>query len=221
MAERSVFHRILYAVLEPLVQLLAVLAYRARYTGMRNIPAKGGVLVISNHQSHFDPPLVGMGTRRQMRYLARSSLFGFAPFRWLTNALGAVPIDRDRGGLAGIKESLRLLKRGEMLVMFPEGTRTRNGDIGTFHPGFTMLAVRSGAAILPVAIEGAFVAWPRWHKLPRLGRIHVHYGAPLLPNEIASLDEQELMAEVERRVRECHARLRQHPIFVRRAAAKP
>jgi len=57
--------------------------------------------------------------------------------------------------------------------------------------------------------------------LPRLGRIHVHYGAPLLPNEIASLDEQELMAEVERRVRECHARLRQHPIFVRRAAAKP
>jgi 1-acyl-sn-glycerol-3-phosphate acyltransferase len=102
-----------------------------------------------------------------------------------------------------------------MLVMFPEGTRTRNGDIGTLRPGFTTLAVRSGAAILPVAIEGAFVAWPRWHKLPRLGRIHVHYGTPLLPDEIASLDEQELMAEVERRVRECHAKLRQHPDFVR------
>jgi 1-acyl-sn-glycerol-3-phosphate acyltransferase len=95
-----------------------------------------------------------------------------------------------------------------MVLIFPEGTRTRNGELGVFRPGFTTLAVRSGAAILPVAIEGAFAAWPRRHKLPRLGRIRVHYGEPILPAEIAGRDDGELLAEVERRIRQCHARLK-------------
>jgi 1-acyl-sn-glycerol-3-phosphate acyltransferase len=143
-----------------------------------------------------------------MNYVARQSLFGFAPFRWLIKSLDAIPIDREGTGLGGIKESLRRLKRGEMVLIFPEGTRTRNGELGVFRPGFTTLAVRSGAAILPVAIEGAFAAWPRRHKLPRLGRIRVHYGEPILPAEIAGRDDGELLAEVERRIRECHARLK-------------
>ena len=165
------------------------------------------MLVVSNHQSHFDPPLVGAGCPRRMNFLARETLFRFAPFRWLINSLDAIPIDRDGLGLNGIKESLRRLKRGEMVLIFPEGTRTRDGNVADFRPGFTVLAARAKAWILPVAIEGAFAAWPRWKKLPGLGTIHVHYGEPLPPEEVVATDERELVAEVQRRVRECHAML--------------
>ena len=179
-----------------------------RYYGRENIPTSGGVLVVSNHQSHFDPPLVGMGVPRRMNYLARDTLFSFAPFRWLIHSVDAIPIDREGIGLSGIKESLRRLKRGEMVVVFPEGTRTRDGEIAPFRPGFTALASRSGAAILPVAIEGAFAAWPREQKLPGPGRIRVRYGPPVSPEEIRGRDERELLAEVERRVRQCQAEIR-------------
>lgn len=143
-----------------------------------------------------------------MNYLARHTLFGFAPFRWLIRSLDAIPIDRDGIGLSGIKESLRRLKRGEMVLVFPEGTRTADGDIQPFRPGFTALAVRSGASILPVAIEGAYQAWPRRQRFPHPGRIFVHYGLPVLPNRVKSLAERDLLAEVEDRVRACHAVVR-------------
>ena len=193
-----------------MLQLVAVLVYRVHYTGRENIPASGGVLVVSNHQSHFDPPLVGIGSRRRMNYVARESLFSFPPFGWLLRSVGAIPINRDGLGLSGIKESLKLLKKGEMVLIFPEGTRTRDGEIGRFHAGFTTLAARSNAVILPVAIEGAFQAWPKTKKFPGLGKIRVHFGQPIPHAEIAGRDEQELLAEVHRRVCECQAILRQH-----------
>lgn len=219
-AQRSLLNRLWYRVLRRVCQLVGVVGYRVRYGGREHIPAEGGVLVVSNHQSHFDPPLVGIGCMRRMNYLARDTLFGFAPFRWLINSLDAIPIDREGLGLGGIKESLRRLKRGEMVLVFPEGTRTRDGEIAQFRPGFTALAVRSKAAILPVAIEGAFAAWPRRQRLPSLGTIHVHYGPPILPEAIEGRDERELLAEVQRRVRQCHEQLRRHPVFGRRRTAR-
>jgi 1-acyl-sn-glycerol-3-phosphate acyltransferase len=206
-----------YCFLRLLAQLAAVLGYRIRHWGIRNIPRDGGVLLVSNHQSHLDPPLIGMGSLRRMTFLARETLFRHQPFRWLFNSLHAVSIDREGIGLGGIKESLRRLKRGDIVAIFPEGRRTNDGEIGPFRPGFTALAVRAKTAILPVAVEGAFAAWPRWRKLPRLGTIHVRYGEPLLPAEVAAMDERALLAEVERRVRQCHAELRRHPAFRGRA----
>ena len=142
--------------LKRLLQLVGVAAYGIRHAGRENIPASGGVLMVSNHQSHLDPPFVGMGVARRMNYLARDTLFHFAPFRWLIHSVDAIPIDREGIGLTGIKESLRRLKRGEMVLIFPEGTRSRDGEIAPFKPGFTVLASRSGASILPVAIDGAY-----------------------------------------------------------------
>ena len=205
---RSLPNRLWYEFLKRILQFIAILGYRVRYSGLHNIPAEGGVLMVSNHQSHFDPPLVGIGCLRHVNYVARVTLFNFAPFGWLLYSVGSIPIDREGIGLGGIKESLKRLKRGEMVLIFPEGTRSPDGEIHPFRPGFTALAVRSKAAILPVAIDGAFAAWPRWKKFPGPGRIRVHFGEPILPGEFADRDERALLAEVERRVHECQAKLR-------------
>jgi 1-acyl-sn-glycerol-3-phosphate acyltransferase len=216
MSDRSLMNHALYRFLQRILQLIGVLGYHVRYTGWHNIPATGGVLVVSNHQSHLDPPLIGMGCPRMLNYVARKTLFRFAPFGWLLNALGALPIDRDGVGLGGIKESLRRLKRGEMVLIFPEGTRTRDGEMAPFRPGFTTLAIRTKSAILPVAVEGAFAVWPRWRTLPGLGTVHIYYGEPLMPADFSGMDDRDLLVEVERRVRECHAELRRHPAFQKR-----
>jgi 1-acyl-sn-glycerol-3-phosphate acyltransferase len=206
---RSLLQRAWFNLCKRVLQLVAVSVYRIRFTGRGNVPAEGGVLVVCNHQSHFDPPVVGLGCHRRAAFLARDTLFRFRPFGWLLHSVNVIPLDREGTGLAGIKEALRRLKRGEMVVIFPEGTRTRDGRIAPFRPGFTALAVRSGAAILPAAIEGAFQVWPRGKKLPGLGQIRVHYGEPIPAAEVASRDERELLAEVECRVRQCQAQLRQ------------
>jgi 1-acyl-sn-glycerol-3-phosphate acyltransferase len=194
-------------------RLPAAMGFQLRYTGQYNIPLEGAVVVVSNHQSHLDPPLVGAGCPRQMNYLARDTLFGFTPFAWLMLSLGAIPIDREGGGLAGIKETLRRLKRGAMVLMFPEGTRTRDGRIGPFRPGFTTMAVRGRAAVLPVAIEGAYHAWPKRRTFPGPGTIHVHYGPAISPEAVSEFSEAQLIAEAERRVRACHELLCRRPVF--------
>jgi 1-acyl-sn-glycerol-3-phosphate acyltransferase len=204
------FFYLWYDFLRLIVRITAVLAFQVRHTGRHNIPSKGGVLVVSNHQSHLDPPLVGMGCGRHLSYVARQTLFVFKPFAWLIWSINAIPIDREGFGIAGIKESLRRLKNGEMVLIFPEGTRTPDGEIKPFKPGITSLAVRSKASILPVAIEGAFKCWPKSRTFPRPGRISVHYGRPILPQEYEGLSEQELVDLVENRVRQCHAVAAKH-----------
>jgi len=209
MRERSLFRHFFYEATRVVLALLNMVSFRTRYSGRENVPKEGGVLVVSNHQSHLDPPLIGLGCPRQMSPLARESLFDVPLLGRLITWLGSIPIDRDGMGISGIKESLRHLKRGEMVLIFPEGTRSPDGEIAPFKPGFGTLAVRSKAHILPVAIEGAYACWPRSRKLPRLGRIRIHYGEPISPEQVQQFDDRELLEEVERRVRDCHEYLRE------------
>jgi 1-acyl-sn-glycerol-3-phosphate acyltransferase len=105
------------------------------------------------------------------------------------------------------------------VLVFPEGTRTRDGNVGTFRAGFSTLAVRTRAAIVPAAIEGAYAAWPRGQRFPHPGPVRVHYGTPILPDEARRYEERELAEEVQRRVHFYHARLRQQ--VSNDAAARP
>lgn len=208
MVERPLAKRLWYSFLHVVCRLAASLLFQVRVHGREHVPREGGALVLSNHQSHFDPVLIGLACDRRLNYLARQTLFRFAPFRWLIDSLDAIPIDREGLGLAGLKETLRRLKRGEMVLIFPEGTRTRDGDVGALKPGFSALAGRARVPLVPVAIEGAFEAWPRRHLLPWFAVIHIEFGPPLTTDEADRLDERELVAEIERRIRACHARAR-------------
>jgi len=209
-----------YESLRLLIRLAATFVFQTRYTGQGNIPKTGGVLVVSTHQSHLDPPLIGSGSSRQMRALARDSLFRFKPLALLIRSLNAIPIDREGIGLAGVKETLRQLKQGRMVLVFPEATRTPDGEIGRLKPGFGSMALRGKAAILPVVIEGAYDVWPRHKKFPGPGVIHVHYGPPIPPEQIAELGERELVKEVRRRLCECQAMVRRRPVMAERVARR-
>lgn len=208
MTERPLIQRFGYAAVRVFARLAGVIVFRVRCKGRANIPASGPLLVCSNHQSFLDPVLVGLAFDRRLNYLARQSLFRFAPFRLLIQFLDAIPLDRDGLGLAGLRESMRRIKRGEGVLIFPEGTRTADGSVLPLQPGFCALARRGNVTVLPVGFDGAFDAWPRTAKLPRATTIHICIGEPLSANEIQALDDKSLVGEVERRIRECHQQAR-------------
>ncbi len=197
-----------YAAIRWLTRLAGSLLFSLRAKGRNAFPPTGPVLVCSNHQSYFDPVLIGLTCDRRMNYLARDTLFKVPVLRHLIQFLDAIPIDREGTGLAGLKETLKRLKRGEIVLIFPEGTRTTDGEVAPLKSGFCAIARRSRAALLPVGIDGAFQAWPRTRLLPRLERIHVVIGVAISPVEIESLSDEQLTAELERRIRACHAAAR-------------
>jgi 1-acyl-sn-glycerol-3-phosphate acyltransferase len=207
--QRSLANRAWQAFLKFSCQLGAIGFFNIRCGGREKVPASGGGLMLSNHQSNLDPVLVGLACKRRLNYVARKTLFKFPPFRWLINSLDAISIDREGTGLDGLKETLKRLKRGEIVLLFPEGTRTPNGEVQSIKPGFCAVARRSAVPILPVAMDGAWHAWPRQQKLPRRAVIHVQFGDPIEPAEINQLTDEQLVNEVERRIRACHERARE------------
>jgi 1-acyl-sn-glycerol-3-phosphate acyltransferase len=157
------------------------------------------VLLASNHQSYLDPLLISIACSRQLRALARHQLF-FWPLSWVIRTLGAVPIDRERGAMGGIKAALKILRDGDALIVFPEGTRTPHGKLQPLHPGFCMLARRSGATIVPVTINGAFAAMPRGSVFPRPTTVTLTFNAPITRDQYQDLGDEQLVDVVRQRI---------------------
>ncbi|MBW3596319.1 MAG: 1-acyl-sn-glycerol-3-phosphate acyltransferase [Planctomycetes bacterium] len=205
---RPPVQRWVYSASRVLVRLASVVAFGMRIEGRDRIPSQGPVLVCANHQSHFDPLLIGLCSDRPMNFVARDSLFRIPVLKQVMEFYDAIPLDREGNGLAGLKETLRRLKRGEMVLIFPEGSRTHDGEVSPLKAGFLTLARRAEAAVLPVAVDGAFDALPRHRWLPRPARVCVHIGEPILPGDASALDDAAFLAEVERRIRASHGEAR-------------
>ena len=197
-----------YRLWQRVAGFLFVLVFGLRVHHRRRFPRTGGVLVVANHQSYLDPILAAAGMPRAFHPMARESLFRFAPFRWLIRSLYAFPVRRGTADLAAVKEALRRLKAGSVVLVFPEGTRTPDGSIGPMHGGPAAIAARAGVPIVPMVIDGAFEAWPRTHRLPRPHLIRVACGAPVMPPQYEGADAAAVMAEVRRRMVELQAELR-------------
>jgi 1-acyl-sn-glycerol-3-phosphate acyltransferase len=163
------------------------------------VPKTGPVLLVANHQSHLDPVLVGLACPRQLKYLARHDLF-FWPFSWWIRALGAVPIDRKRGALGGIKTTLKLLEEREAVLVFPEGSRTPDGSLHALLAGFCLLARRSGATVVPLAIRGAYDSMPRGSLFPRPCSITLAFAPAIYRSEWQNLTDEQLTRLVEARI---------------------
>ena len=174
-----------------------------RVRGIRNLERAGGVLVVANHQSFLDPPLIGTVYRDEMHFLARKTLFR-GPFKWLYPKWNAVPVDQDRPDMASLKTIIRLLREGQRVLVFPEGARTADGTLGEAQPGVGLIAVKAGVPIQPIRIRGADKALPRGSGRIRLARVELHIGPlwHLSPGELAEAKGKDGYARIARRIME-------------------
>jgi 1-acyl-sn-glycerol-3-phosphate acyltransferase len=200
--------RAFYGACQQAARVLFITFFGIRADHRERLPRRGGVLVISNHQSFLDPILAAVGMPRPFHPMARETLFRVAPFRWIIRSLYAFPVRPGSADLGAIREALRRLGSGAVVLMFPEGTRTRDGSIGRLQAGPVMLAARGGVPIVPMVIDGAFEAWPRTHLLPWPHRIRVALGEPILLPDDKGLDAEAVMEEIHRRMVELQAELR-------------
>jgi 1-acyl-sn-glycerol-3-phosphate acyltransferase len=143
------------------------------------VPLTGGVILASNHASFLDPPLVGSGLHRDINYLARESLFRFPGIGALLRSWNSVPVDRDGGGAAGLKAILERLLAGGGIILFPEGTRTTDGQLQKARSGIGLTVIKSDAVVIPVRVFGTFEAFGKNHKFPRPKKVSVKYGEPM------------------------------------------
>jgi 1-acyl-sn-glycerol-3-phosphate acyltransferase len=181
------------------------LRYRAQ--GVEHIPPEGGGLVLVNHQSFLDPLLVGLPLNRPVSYLARDNLFRVPVIGWILRHTYVMPINREAASTASIKESIQRMEQGFLVGVFPEGTRSSDGSVGEFKPGFIALIRRSRLPVYPVGVAGAREAFPRGAWLLRPRKVSVVFGEPLLPDELEPLTkrgrEEELITLIRGRIIEC------------------
>jgi 1-acyl-sn-glycerol-3-phosphate acyltransferase len=199
-----------YETVYLITHLGCTLTFSLRTEGRNNVPATGPVLLVANHGSFLDPILIGLSTRRHLSYLARKTLFRSLLFRGLIRSLNAVPIDQEGVGKEGLKTILEQLRAGRAVVVFPEGTRTEDGNMGPFKPGVNLLISRANSHIVPVGIAGAYEAWPVWRPYPipaplflpaRPGTIAVSVGQPIRSEQYAGAPREEVLADLFGRVR--------------------
>ncbi len=196
--------------------------FSLRREGWKHVPPKGPLLLLANHQSMFDPVLVGLTSRRYLSYLARKNLFHQPVLAPLIRSLNAIPIDRN-AGKDGIQAVLDALGRGQAVLMFPEGERTPDGTVLALKPGVSLLVKRVKCPIVPVGIAGAFGAWSRFMTVPRASplflppgpsTIAVSVGEPLDPARYAAMTRAAMLDDLHAVLKARHAaaeRLRRKP----------
>lgn len=188
--------RLTYNASMVLMRTLLVLFARWEVEGASRVPATGPVILVGNHTHIIDPPLVAASTRRQVHPMAKRELFEIPLIGWIFWWLGAFPVRRFAGDMGALRAALAYLRRGEVVLMFPEGTRSRSGALQPALPGAAMVALLAGAPVVPVAITGArirlpgvFFAWMR----RRRPHIRIVFGDPIAlqqngENDVASAE---------------------------------
>ncbi len=195
---------VFYRSVRTVAAWVAVFGFHLRCFGREHTLVPGGALILSTHQSHFDPLLIGVTFNERLNYLAKRSLFQGKILGAVISLLNAIELDRDRSGLAGLKETLKRLKAGKKVLIFPEGTRCPDGQIAPLKPGFISVARRSRVPLIPVAITGAFEALPRGSRLPFRQPLRVAVGPTITAEEVAGLEDDQLLALVSARLKECY-----------------
>jgi len=180
------------AVCKPLSWLVVRLLYGHRWWGAHNVPERGPVLLVCNHQSYLDLIVLGVGLHRHFHSMARASLFHNPVFGWLIRSLNAFPVDQDRSDIRSVRTAIDLLKRGHLVLVFPEGSRTRTGKLELFAPGLMLLVRRAKPTVVPMAVDGVYDAWSIHRKWPRLrARTGAMYGRPIPAEQLLAMDSQD------------------------------
>jgi len=159
---------------------LELMLHRPKIEGRENVPS-GGCLIVSNHVSFMDPTTVGWAVAREIYYLGRKSLFKPPFWSWFLPLCNVLPIDRDGHDITGLRRIIRMLKENHAVLLFPEGTRSRDGALQAAEPGASLIALKAGVPILPVRVFGTYESLSRHVKRLRFHPLRVVIGRPYMP----------------------------------------
>lgn len=175
--------------------------YDYTQTGLEQIPKSGAVIFAANHVSFYDPPAIGSCHHRQINYFARDTLFR-GLFGKALLEIGTIPVARENAEVASLRAIFKSLKSGGAVAIYPEGTRSPDGQLMEPKAGAGMIACKSKATVIPTRIFGSYEAFGRSDKIPKIGgRIHIVYGAPMTTEEIdPGKEHPERYLEASRRI---------------------
>lgn len=185
----------MYAWVRYPVKWLYKIFYDFHIEGIENIPQDRPVVLASNHRSYADPVILTMPMKRPVSYMAKEELFRNKLFGWFIRKLGAFPVTRGAGDMSVIDDSINILRSGRNLVIFPEGTRSKDGKVGKGKTGVAMIAAKSGADVVPCGIifEG--------EKLHFRSKLTLKFGKPIRAEELAVEDSSPReLKEVKKRI---------------------
>lgn len=172
----------IYALIKFLVRVYFRIAYNLHYEGRKDIPKGEAVIYVANHRSYADPPLVGAGARGKLAFMAKEELFKNKLFAALIGALGAYPVARGKGDTGVIDTAVERLNAGRSMMIFPEGTRSKDGKVQKGHAGAALVAARSGKKIVPVGVVYG-------EKLKFRTKLIVKYGEPIIPQDYIEISD--------------------------------
>ena len=162
-----------------LSKTLAKTFFNYRVIGAENMIEEGPCIIAANHCSYLDPPLVGVACQRAIHYLARKSLLDIPVLGPILPQLNVIPVDQKNADRSALMGAIRVVKNGGAVLIFPEGSRSWDGDLQTAQPGIGMIVAKTGAPVVPVRVFGTFETYPRGATLPRLSSIKVAIGKRL------------------------------------------
>jgi 1-acyl-sn-glycerol-3-phosphate acyltransferase len=194
----------LYSFLHVIIYIIAKLLFRYKAIGAEHIPKKGSAILASNHASYLDPPFVGLGVWRRINYLAKKEMFRNIFIIYLLKKLfRSIPVDREQMDRNTLRKIYQLLSNNEVLLMFPEGTRTYNGKLMEPKIGIGMIAYNTRVPVIPVYISGTFNIWPRDSKSIHIKPCSVFFSPPVdLKPYYKQKKSKELYKEISEKIME-------------------
>jgi len=190
----------LYSIGKALSWLVARFFGRFEVIGRENIPRKGGVLICSNHVSYIDPPVLGAGAPRRLRYMAKIELFKIPVLGFLIKRVGAFPVHQRTADRQALRTAIDYLAHGECVAMFPEGTRMLDGKLGQALPGAGMIALRAKVPVIPAALINTNKLLPPHSIFFHFTRVKVIYGKPVPLEDLYDQPGREAVEEAGRRI---------------------
>ncbi len=180
-----------------LMRCCFVLLYRFRRSGMEYVPRTGPIIFVANHQSNFDPPIVGtVVCDRPFLGIARKGLFSSKLLSLFLHQFGAIEIKRGESDIKAIRLAVNELSAGRCVLLFPEGSRSPDGNMHEFKRGFWLLLRKSKAIVLPIGIEGAYDVWKIGSKPKLRGYIEAIAGPPIAASDLLAMGEEKGTAYV-------------------------
>lgn len=168
-----------YAACSQLSKFVAQMLFDLRVYGQDNIIGNGPALLAMNHQSFLDPPFAGISCQREIHYFGRKTLFDLPVVGRILRRINVIGVDREGSDIGALKAVIRVLRSGGCTVVFPEGTRTRDGNLQPAKPGAGFIIAKTLAPVVPMRIFGAFDAFPRGAKFPRMTPVTIVAGEPI------------------------------------------